>query len=306
MTRAACHCSLFILSRNETYPVLLLGPASREAPHKALNYAPPACLRWLTSCVPKLLGHVRSPGPCPVCVCPGGRVAGARASSEARMEGESSTGSAGPADRRLAAQFPGPSRTFWIILAVALLLAVVGISAGGILGFCPSSAQAVRVMLQGEQDPPRNQTALVDASRSTVTYYITSRSNRSAVVLYDSQNGYVCYRPAEQHACYLRRMEPGDRESTRGTLSTAELRGELLLQQNNQTKYYREFLGILAGQPVDPSGLGEAVQALCEQTPIFWVRRAGGPGKQRLIYLCIDICFPSNICVSICFYYLPE
>ena len=31
-----------------------------------------------------------------------------------------------------------------------------------------------------------------------------------------------------------------------------------------------------------------------------------GPGKQRLIYLCIDICFPSNICVSICFYYLPE
>lgn len=31
-----------------------------------------------------------------------------------------------------------------------------------------------------------------------------------------------------------------------------------------------------------------------------------GPGRQRLIYLCIDICFPSNICVSICFYYLPE
>lgn len=47
-------------------------------------------------------------------------------------------------------------------------------------------------------------------------------------------------------------------------------------KQNNQTKYYREFLGILAGQQVDPSGLGEAVQALCEQTPIFWVRRAGG------------------------------
>uniref|UniRef100_U3IDH3 BRICHOS domain containing 5 n=1 Tax=Anas platyrhynchos platyrhynchos TaxID=8840 RepID=U3IDH3_ANAPP len=203
----------------------------------------------------------------------------------------------------------------------------------GLPSLCAQAgSQAVRVMLQGEQDPPRNQTALVDASRSTVTYYITSRSNRSAVVLYDSQNGYVCYRPAEQHACYLRRMEPGDRERN---YRDSFPQGELLLQQNNQTKYYREFLGILAGQQVDPSGLGEAVQALCEQTPIFWVRRAGGklhsesgpcsgiaalsiphlpsvlahlagPGKQRLIYLCIDICFPSNICVSICFYYLPE
>lgn len=181
----------------------------------------------------------------------------------------------------------------------------------GLPSLCAQAGwQAVRVMLQGEQDPPRNQTALVDASRSTVTYYVTSRSNRSAVVLYDSQNvsvpeqgksnlpllpvplcpqyhaapggtlgmsshslpgmlpvlseaqprrllhrgetrqgqggmptaglsrgraacsnrarfssqGYVCYRPAEQHACYLRRMEPGDRESTRVTLSTAELR----------------------------------------------------------------------------------
>ncbi|XP_074202615.1 BRICHOS domain-containing protein 5 isoform X1 [Camelus bactrianus] len=31
-----------------------------------------------------------------------------------------------------------------------------------------------------------------------------------------------------------------------------------------------------------------------------------GPQRQRLIYLCIDICFPSNICVSVCFYYLPD
>lgn len=59
----------------------------------------------------------------------------------------------------------------------------------GLPSLCAQAgSQAVRVMLQGEQDPPRNQTALVDASRSTVTYYITSRSNRSAVVLYDSQN----------------------------------------------------------------------------------------------------------------------
>lgn len=52
--------------------------------------------------------------------------------------------------------------------------------------------------------------------------------------------------------------------------------GDKLLLRNNQTKYYREFLGIVAGKQVDPNGLGEAIQALCEQTSIFWVQRADG------------------------------
>lgn len=42
------------------------------------------------------------------------------------------------------------------------------------------------------------------------------------------------------------------------------------------------------------------------RSPCCVLAPLAGPGKQRLIYLCIDICFPSNICVSICFYYLPE
>ncbi|XP_072734473.1 BRICHOS domain-containing protein 5 [Ciconia boyciana] len=216
----------------------------------------------------------------------------------------------GSQDRRAAARFPAPSRTFWIILSVALFFAVVGISVVGVLSFSPSSAQAgaqlVRLTLQGQQNPLRNQTALVDKSRSTVTYYVTSQSNHTAVVLYDSRNGYVCYKPEEQRACYLRRMDAWDLQTLQTPLNTSEQRADQLLRQNNQTKYYREFLGILAGEQVDPKSLGEAVQTLCEQTSIFWVRRGEGPGKQRLIYLCIDICFPSNICVSICFYYLPE
>ncbi|XP_018771297.3 BRICHOS domain-containing protein 5, partial [Serinus canaria] len=214
----------------------------------------------------------------------------------------------GSQDRRATAHFPAPSRTFWIILSVALLFfAVVGVSVVGVLSFSPSSAQAgsqlLRVTLQGQQDPLRNQTAVVDKARSTVTYYITSQSNLSAVVLYDSRNGYVCYKPLEQRACYLRRMEPWDLQTA---LNTSEHSAEQLLQPNNQTKFYREFLGIVAGEQLEPRGLGEAVQGLCEHTSIFWVRRGHGPGRQRLIYLCIDICFPSNICVSICFYYLPE
>ncbi|KFW71316.1 BRICHOS domain-containing protein 5, partial [Pygoscelis adeliae] len=197
-----------------------------------------------------------------------------------------------------------------IILSVALFFAAIGISVVGVLSFSPSSAQAgsqlVRLTLQGQQDPLRNQTALVDKSRSTVTYYVTSQSNHTAVVLYDSRNGYVCYKPVEQRACYLRRMDAWDLQTLQTSLNTSEQRADQMLRQNNQTKYYREFLGILAGEQVDPENLGEAVRTLCEQTSIFWVRRGEGPGKQRLIYLCIDICFPSNICVSICFYYLPE
>ncbi|KAM9372399.1 BRICHOS domain-containing protein 5 [Phaethornis superciliosus] len=216
----------------------------------------------------------------------------------------------GPGDRRAAAHLPAPSRTCWIILSLALFFAVVGISIVGVLSFSPSSAQAgsqlIRITPQGQQDLLRNQTALVDKSRSTVTYYITSESNHSAVVLYDSRNGYVCYKPVEQHTCYLRRMDSWDLQTLQTSLNTSEQTAAQLLRQNNQTKYYQEFLGIVAGEEVDPKSLGEAVQTLCEQTSIFWVRRGEGPGRQRLIYLCIDICFPSNICVSICFYYLPE
>lgn len=51
---------------------------------------------------------------------------------------------------------------------------------------------------------------------------------------------------------------------------------EQLLQHNNQTRFYREFLGIVAGEQVEPRGLGEAVQSLCEHTSIFWVRRGHG------------------------------
>uniref|UniRef100_A0A8B9MA51 BRICHOS domain containing 5 n=1 Tax=Accipiter nisus TaxID=211598 RepID=A0A8B9MA51_9AVES len=226
------------------------------------------------------------------------------------MEGRTGTGDAVSADRRAAAHFTAPSRTFWIILSVALFFAVVGISVAGVLSFSPSSAQAgsqlVRLTLQGQQEPLRNQTALVDKSRSTVTYYVTSQSNHTAVVLYDSRNGYVCYKPMEQHTCYLRRMDTWDIQTLQTSLNTSEQRADQLLRQNNETEYYREFLGVLAGEQVDPKSLGEAVQTLCEQTSIFWVRRGEGPGKQRLIYLCIDICFPSNVCVSICFYYLPE
>ncbi|CAL8283830.1 unnamed protein product [Merluccius merluccius] len=74
----------------------------------------------------------------------------------------------------------------------------------------------------------------------------------------------------------------------------------------NGTRRQTEFLGVLGGRGVNASTLVEPFQALCQDGSVHWTRRAEGPGEQRLVYFCIDICFPSNICVSVCFYYLPE
>ncbi|NXA38309.1 BRID5 protein, partial [Eudromia elegans] len=158
--------------------------------------------------------------------------------------------------------------------------------------------------LQGPPGVPRNQSAVVDQARSTVTFYVTSQSNRSAVVLYDGENGHVCYRPGEQRACFLRTMDARDLQLLRATLNASGHSADAL--PSERTRRSREFLAVRAGAEVDAAGLGAAVQALCEQRPVLRAARSQGPGRQRLIYLCIDICFPSNVCVSICFYYLPE
>uniref|UniRef100_A0A8C6ZTV2 BRICHOS domain containing 5 n=1 Tax=Nothoprocta perdicaria TaxID=30464 RepID=A0A8C6ZTV2_NOTPE len=198
--------------------------------------------------------------------------------------------------------------------------------AGGARG-AQRRSQAVRVALQGPPGAPGNQSAVVDRARSTVTYYVPAQSNGSAVVLYDGENvsRHVCYKPAGQRVCYLRAMDSRDLQQLRAALDAPEQAASVPL---NGTKRSREFLAVLAGTEVDPAGLGAPVRALCAHSSIFRARRtqgkwsslraavseqwhlaarcAPGPGRQRLIYLCIDICFPSNICVSICFYYLPE
>ncbi|XP_043945036.1 BRICHOS domain-containing protein 5 isoform X3 [Protopterus annectens] len=118
--------------------------------------------------------------------------------------------------------------------------------------------------------------------------------------------GLVCYKSAEQDSCFIRKMEQRDVENVQTIVNMSENRVDQLLIERNKTKYYHEFLGILGRNPVDPNTVGERIQRLCHQNPIFWVRKRDGPSKQRLIYFCIDICFPNNICVSVCFYYLPD
>ncbi|KAM9716517.1 BRICHOS domain-containing protein 5 isoform 5-T5 [Menidia menidia] len=117
--------------------------------------------------------------------------------------------------------------------------------------------------------------------------------------------GLTCYKPADQSSCFLRWMGQSDYDNVNSLLckSTPKRLFEL---RGNETQRQMEFLGVLAASQVNISTLDEPFQTLCQDRSIHWTRRAEGPGKQRLVYFCIDICFPSNICVSVCFYYLPE
>ncbi|XP_016853928.2 BRICHOS domain-containing protein 5 [Anolis carolinensis] len=203
-----------------------------------------------------------------------------------------------------------PSRIFWVILSVILVCGLVCITVAAALSLTQTSpkplVQVVRLNFQNQPGSQMNQSAIINKFKDTVTYCVTSPSNQTSTVLFDRKNGYVCYKPMGQHSCYLRMMDAWDRETVQMSFNMSERRVDQVPLPNGRTQYYREFLEVVPGKPVRPEEAGEAVRALCEQAPIYWVKRKEGPPKQRLIYLCIDICFPSNICVSICFYYLPE
>ncbi|XP_070218263.1 BRICHOS domain-containing protein 5 isoform X4 [Bos mutus] len=254
------------------------------------------------------------------------------------------------------------------LLLLMLALATAAAVAGGLLGFSHSPPQpplqTLRLSLPSPGVPRSNQTEQVDVAQNVATIWVTpAQSNRSWAVLFDGQSvsglvgrgraggwfrwpcltclpaqGCVCYRPSEHRACFLRLMEPQDRETLQLLVNTSQL--QAMQSPSQDTHYTQELLAVLGSQEVDPAQVGAPVQHLCAKTPIYWARRAEGksgqtvqrslgflrtvwgqrgkgplgfteppppgPQRQRLIYLCIDICFPSNICVSVCFYYLPD
>ncbi|XP_045316692.1 BRICHOS domain-containing protein 5 [Leopardus geoffroyi] len=195
------------------------------------------------------------------------------------------------------------------LLLLLLALAAAGAVAGGLLGFAHSPPkpllQMLRLTLPGPRALRSNQTTQVDAARNVATIRVTpAQSNHSWAVLFDGQSGCVCYRPSEHRACFLRPMEPRDRETLELLVNSSQAQGSHGPSQD--TRYVQELLAVLGDREVDPAQVGESVRRLCTKTPIYWARRAEGPRRQRLVYLCIDICFPSNICVSVCFYYLPD
>ncbi|XP_008949592.2 BRICHOS domain-containing protein 5 isoform X1 [Pan paniscus] len=228
-----------------------------------------------------------------------------------------------------------------LLLLLLLVLAAVGVVAGGLLGSAQGPPkprlQTLRMTLPSPHMPRPNQTILVDVARNTATITVTPpQSNHSWAVLFDGQSGCICYRPEEHQVCFLRLMEDSDRETLRLLVDTSKVQEAWVPSQD--THHTQELLAVQGSLQVDPAQVGALVQRLCMRTPIYWARRAEGesgppwgkarpsgwfeelgaepleihgtlatgPRRQRLIYLCIDICFPSNICVSVCFYYLPD
>ncbi|XP_003269215.1 BRICHOS domain-containing protein 5 isoform X2 [Nomascus leucogenys] len=203
-----------------------------------------------------------------------------------------------------------PSCGGWRAVGLLLLLLVaVGVVAGGLLGFAQGlpkpRLQTLRMTLPSPHMPRPNQTILVDVARNAATITVTPpQSNHSWVVLFDGQSGCICYRPEEHQACFLRLMEDSDRETLQLLVDTSKVQEAWVPAED--IHHTQELLAVQGSLEVDPAQVGALVQRLCMRTPIYWAWRAEGPWRQRLIYLCIDICFPSNICVSVCFYYLPD
>ncbi|KAM3859800.1 BRICHOS domain-containing protein 5 [Diretmus argenteus] len=201
-----------------------------------------------------------------------------------------------------------PHKAFWVSLSAALLLVVLALGFTGHLGLPlphAQSLQTIRITAPDQTGALINQSALVDTQNNLVTFSVTSPANHTSTVLFDIKHGLICYKPVDQESCFLRKMEKSDYENVQPLLQDTTHKSHFQLT-GNKTQRQTEFLGVMGASQVDVSTLEESLQALCQDSSVHWTRRADGPGKQRLIYFCIDICFPSNICVSVCFYYLPE
>ncbi|XP_028821333.1 BRICHOS domain-containing protein 5-like [Denticeps clupeoides] len=196
-------------------------------------------------------------------------------------------------------------RAVWGCLAIALLL-LVACAVSLPLGLPRGRAEAVTVIVPDQSGLLVNQTARVDRHSDVVTFFVTSQANHTSTVLFDTKHGLVCYKPGSQNTCLLRKMEASDYANVDAVLNGSGPQGGQFWLAANATQKHTEFLRVLSGSRVDASTLQVPVQELCQGDSVYWTRRADGPAQQRLIYFCIDICFPSNICVSVCFYYLPE
>ncbi|XP_029942648.1 BRICHOS domain-containing protein 5-like [Salarias fasciatus] len=199
-----------------------------------------------------------------------------------------------------------PLKAFWVSLSAFLLLLVVTL----LLTLLPQPhaqpSHTVRISASDQTGAPINQSAVVDQQNDVVVFSVTSSANRTSTVLFDVKHGLVCYKPVHQDSCFLRQMEQSDYDNVNSLLQQAAPQQSQIQLSGKDMQRQTEFLGVLAASQVNVSSLEEPLQALCQDRPVHWTRRAEGPGKQRLVYFCIDICFPSNICVSVCFYYLPE
>ncbi|XP_029977488.1 BRICHOS domain-containing protein 5 [Sphaeramia orbicularis] len=213
----------------------------------------------------------------------------------------------GPAASPQQSRFP--HKVFWASLSASLLLIIITLSLTGHFGLSQprsQSLQIVRITAPDQSGVLINQSAVVDEQNNLVTFSVTSTANQTSTVLFDIRHGLICYKPVDTESCFLRKMEQFDYDNVRSLLDESTHKQGQFQLSGNETQRQTEFLGVLAATQVNISTLEQPLQDLCQDRSVHWTRKAEGPGKERLVYFCIDICFPSNICVSVCFYYLPE
>lgn len=205
-------------------------------------------------------------------------------------------------------QFHFPHKVFWPSLSTALLLFILILGLTGHFGTSQphtQSLQVVRFTAPDQTGAVTDQSAVVDQQNDLVIFSIATQANQTSSVLFDVREGLICYKPVNQESCFLQKMEKSDYDNVRSFLHESTRKAHFHLIAN-ETLRQTEFLGVLGTSRVDMSTMVEPLQHLCQDRTVHWTKKTEGPGKQRLVYFCIDICFPSNICVSVCFYYLPE
>ncbi|CAL9698838.1 unnamed protein product [Knipowitschia caucasica] len=202
-------------------------------------------------------------------------------------------------------QFRFPHKAFWPSVTALLLLFILVFGVTAHFGTSKTSTQIVRFYSQDATGSIINQSAVVDRKNDIVTFYLASPVNQRSTVLFDIKQGLICYKPLNQKTCYLQTMKDSDYDNVRSFLHEPKEKGHNNVIVN-ETLRQTEFLSVIGSSLVDLSTMKEPLQELCEDRSVHWTQETDGPGKQRLVYFCIDICFPSNICVSVCFYYLPE
>ncbi|KAB0401487.1 hypothetical protein E2I00_009272, partial [Balaenoptera physalus] len=166
------------------------------------------------------------------------------------------------------------------LLLLLLALATAGAVAGGLLGFAHSPLkpllQTLRLTLPSPRVPRTNQTEQEPPPKG--------QTKGPVCGLGPGQDGAPV---SGEQKLYLPLVEATDKSQGRagtmpacpGTRGPNPARGspQGTRSPSQDTHYAQELLAVL-----------------------------GSHERQRLIYLCIDICFPSNICMSVCFYYLPD
>ncbi|XP_055006151.1 BRICHOS domain-containing protein 5 isoform X2 [Boleophthalmus pectinirostris] len=211
-------------------------------------------------------------------------------------------------DPAVPSQFRFPHKAFWPSLTAVLLLFILVFGLTGHFRTSQPSTQSLQIVRFSSPDPAGrvvNQSAVVDPENDIVTFYLISPVNERSTVLFDIRQGLICYKPVHQKTCFLQKMEESDYDNVRSFLLEPKQKAQYHLVVN-ETLRQTEFLSVVGSSVVDMSTLNEPLQQLCQDRSVHWTKKTDGPGKQRLVYFCIDICFPSNICVSVCFYYLPE